>query len=69
MDMRFKIDEQSKLTIVDDNRETIIGTDKADLRMLKEAIESHLGEGEENSGKGMAYGYNPRTRRIELLGR
>ena len=34
MKMKFKIDESSRLTIVDDKKEIIIDTDKADLKEL-----------------------------------
>lgn len=66
MNMKFKIDETSKLTIVDDKREIIIGTDKADLKSLLKVIEEHIKNVEEPT-KGSAYGYNPRTKRIEAL--
>ena len=64
--MKFKIDESSRLTITDDKKEIIISTDKADLKMLKKIIEEHIEE-VETPVKSSAYGYNPRTRRIEHL--
>ena len=67
MKMKFKIDESSRLTIVDDKKEVIIDTDKADLKELVKIIENHIKNNEEPKKVGTAYGYNPRTRRIEPL--
>lgn len=65
--MRFKIDDTSKLSIIDDKQEFVFMTDKADLRILMKTIEEHLNKDDEKKDF-FGYGYNPRTKRLEPLG-
>lgn len=65
--MEFKIDESSRLTIIDDKKEIIISTDKSDLKILSKLIDKHINQDSKEEKVGSAYGYNPRTKRIEPL--
>ena len=67
MKMKYRINESSHLSIVDDKKEIIIQTDKADLKELVKIIEKHIKESEESTVKATGYGYNPRTNRMEPL--
>ena len=63
--MKFKINENSYLSITDDNKETIIHTDKHELEELMNVIKTYLEDTTEK--KGFVYRYNPRSRRIEKI--
>ena len=65
--MKFKIDDTSKLTIIDDKKEIVFMTDKSDLRILMKTIQEHLNK-DDNKQEFYGYGYNPRTKRLEPLG-
>lgn len=61
--MKFKINENSNLSIIDDKKEIIIHTDRHELEDLMNKIKVHLEETKEN--KSYTYVYNPRSRRLE----
>jgi hypothetical protein len=67
--MKFLINENSNLVIIDDKKETIINTDRYELTQLMKHIQEYLiKEDTEKSAedkKGYTYRYNPRSRRIE----
>lgn len=67
MEMKFRIDDTSKLTITDDKKEIVFMTDKADLQVLMKTIQEHLNK-EDEKKEIYGYGYNPRTKRLEPLG-
>ena len=70
--MKFKIENNSNLTIVDDKKEIIIHTDKFDLKELMLMIQEHLLEDIDEteiatSNKGVNYKFNPRSGRLERV--
>lgn len=67
--MKFSIKENGNLTIVDDNKETVIHSDRYDLKELKRTIQDYLiGDNiDEESKPKVSFRYNPRSRRIEKI--
>lgn len=62
--MKFTIEENGNLTIVDDKKTLILNTDKFDLIALKESIENYICKDEKKVSS--TYKYNPRSKRLEL---
>ena len=68
--MKFSIKENGNLTIVDDNKETVIHSDRFDLTELMKTIQDYLIAGtvvEDVVKPSFVYRYNPRSRRIEKV--
>lgn len=63
--MKFSIKENGNLTIVDDNKETVIHSDRYDLKELMRTIQDYLID--EESKPNVSFRYNPRSRRIEKV--
>lgn len=67
--MKFLINENSNLVIVDDKKETIIHTDRYELMELMRAIQDFLlgvdVKEEEKKENKYVYRFNPRSRRLE----
>ena len=63
--MKFKIENNSYLSIIDDKKETIIHTDRHELEELMIVIKNYL-ESTEKS-KSCIYVYNPRSKRLEKV--
>ena len=63
--MKFKIEDNSYLSITDDKKETIIHTDRHELEELMNEIKKYL---EDTAPKKFyAYRFNPRSRRLEKV--
>lgn len=68
--MKFKIDEKSVLTIIDDKKEIVVNTDKFELIELMKKIQDHLLGCETGKTEKVAtytYKYNPRSQRHEKV--
>lgn len=70
--MKFKIKENGNLSIIDDNKETIIHSDRFDLIDLMKSVQSFLigetkGEPIEKETGCCYYVYNPRSQRLEKV--
>lgn len=69
--MKFKIQENGNLSITDDNKETIIHSDRFDLITLMKTIQDYLIDGtsvdSENNTTNYTYRYNPRSKRLEKV--
>ena len=63
--MKFKIEDNSYLSITDDKKETIIHTDRHELEELMNTIKTYL----ENTvvKKAYTYRFNPRSCRLEKV--
>lgn len=66
MEMKFKINEQSHLIVTDDKKEITFMTDKSDLKEIVKIINDYLNKSERDE-EIHAYGYNPRTKRLEPI--
>jgi hypothetical protein len=67
--MKFSIKENGNLTIVDDNKETVIHSDRYDLKELMRTIQDYLNGNniDEEPKPKVSFRYNPRSRRIEKI--
>ena len=70
--MKFKIKENGNLSILDDNKETIIHSDRFDLIDLLKTVQSFLigetkGEPMEKKTDCNYYVFNPRSKRLEKV--
>ena len=63
--MKFKIEDNSYLSITDDKKETIIHTDRHELKELMNEIKKYLEDTAPK--KSYAYRFNPRSRRLEKV--
>ena len=63
--MKFKIEDNSYLSIIDDKKETIIHTDRHELEELMNVIKKYLEDTE--AKKTCTYKFNPRSRRLEKV--
>ena len=63
--MKFKIEDNSYLSIIDDKKETIIHTDRHELEELMNIIKKYLEDTAVK--KACPYRYNPRSRRLEKI--
>lgn len=63
--MKFKIEDNSYLSIIDDKKETIIHTDRHELEELMNTIKKYLEDTEVK--KAYTYRFNPRSRRLEKV--
>jgi hypothetical protein len=63
--MKFKIEDNSYLSIIDDKKETIIHTDRHELKELMNTIKEYLKDTSEQ--KAYVYRFNPRSRRLEKV--
>ena len=63
--MKFKIEDNSYLSISDDKKESIIHTDRHELEELMNTIKTYL----ENTvvKKAYTYRFNPRSRKLEKV--
>lgn len=63
--MKFKIDDNSYLSIIDDKKETIIHTDRHELEELMNTIKKYFEDTAVK--KAYTYRFNPRSRRLEKV--
>lgn len=63
--MKFKIDDNSYLSIIDDKNETIIHTDRHELEELMNTIKKYFEDTAVK--KAYTYRFNPRSRRLEKV--
>lgn len=63
--MKFKIEDNSCLSITDDKKETIIHTDRHELKELMNTIKKYLEDTAVK--KAYTYRFNPRSRRLEKV--
>lgn len=69
--MKFLINENSNLVIIDDKKETTINTDRYELTQLMKHIHEYLIKEDTDKPaedkRGYTYRYNPRSRRLEKV--